>query len=244
MKKSSCLAAIIVIILLVLVSSVATDIIKTPSGELISDLIYGKEHDISLLPEYTDKPYDEINNNIPYFPPLGKDILSELDSYEYYSQHDSFGRCGIAFAVLSEDTLPTEERTDIGMIRPSGWHTVRYDDIIEGKYLYNRCHLIGYQLSGENANEKNLITGTRYFNVSGMLPLENMTENYIKKTGNHVLYRVTPVFYGNDLVCRGVIMEAKSVEDHGRGLSFNVFVHNIQPGIKIDYRTGESKASD
>ena len=137
--------------------------------------------------------------------------------------------------------MPTEERGEIGMVRPSGWHTVKYPEVIEDLFLYNRCHLIGYQLSGENANEKNLITGTRYFNVEGMLPFENEVARYVRKTGNHVLYRVTPIFEGENLVAEGVLMEAYSVEDQGRGVEFCVFVYNVQPGIEIDYATGESR---
>ena len=154
---------------------------------------------------------------------------------------DRLGRCGPATACLGRETMPTEERGPIGMIRPSGWHTVRYDDLIEDKYLYNRCHLIAYMLAGENDNERNLITGTADMNVAGMFPFELETANYILNTGNHVLYRVTPCFAGNDLVASGVLMEAYSIEDNGRGLSFNVFVFNIQPGIVIDYRTGYSR---
>ena len=158
----------------------------------------------------------------------------------HYSDLDTLGRCGAAYANICKELMPTEKRGEIGMIKPTGWHTVRYDDIISDKYLYNRCHLIGFQLAGENANEKNLATGTRYMNVDGMLPFENMIADYVKETDNHVLYRVTPIFVGDDLVCRGVEMEAYSVEDNGEGTSFHVFVYNIQPGIEIDYATGDS----
>ena len=156
---------------------------------------------------------------------------------------DELGRCGVAEACIGIDLMPTEDRGAIGQIKPSGWHTVKYD-IVDGKYLYNRCHLIGFQLTGENANEKNLITGTRYFNVEGMLPFENMVADYVKETENHVMYKVTPVYDGDNLVAKGVIMEAYSVEDKGEGISFNVFVHNVQPGIVIDYKTGESRLAD
>ena len=166
------------------------------------------------------------------------------DSFENYSQLDSLGRCGQAYAMISTETMPTEKRGSIGQIKPSGWHTVRYDDLISDKYLYNRCHLIGFQLAGENANEKNLITGTRYMNVEGMLPFEDEVADYVKETGNRVLYRVTPVYEGDDLVARGVVMEAYSVEDSGEGVSFNVFVYNVQPGIVIDYATGDSQRAD
>ena len=167
--------------------------------------------------------------------------MKKAKSYESYSKLDSLGRCGIAIACVGRDLMPTEERGSIGMIKPAGWHTVRYDDLVDGKYLYNRCHLLGYQLTGENANEKNLITGTRYLNVDGMLPYENEIADYVKSTGNHVLYRVTPIYSGKDLLARGVQMEAYSIEDNGKGVCFNVFAYNVQPGIVIDYATGDSR---
>ena len=163
------------------------------------------------------------------------------ESYEYYSELDLDGRCGIVVANLGEDLMPTEERGQIGQVKPSGWKTIKYDNV-DGKFLYNRCHLIGFQLAGENANEKNLITGTRYMNTEGMLPFENLVADYIRETGNHVLYRVTPIFEGDNLVASGVQMEAKSVEDDGEGICFNVYVYNVQPGIEIDYATGESRS--
>ena len=162
-------------------------------------------------------------------------------SFEYYSPLDSLGRCGVCFACIGRDIMPTEERGEIGPVKPTGWHTVRYDDLIADKYLYNRCHLIGYQLSGENANTRNLITGTRYLNVTGMLPFENKVANYVERTNNHVLYRVTPDFHGKELVARGVQIEALSVEDNGSGICFNVYCYNVQPGIIIDYSNGDSK---
>lgn len=184
-------------------------------------------------------PYSIVKNNNPDF------SKSELErakkSYKKFSELDSLGRCGTAIASIGKDSLPTEKRGSIGMVKPSGWHTVRYDDLISDKYLYNRCHLIAYCLSGENANEKNLITGTRYMNVSGMLPFEEKVLDYVAKTGNRVLYQVTPDFKGDNLVASGVYMKAKSVEDNGKGLSFNVYVKNQQPGIKIDYKTGDSE---
>ena len=189
-----------------------------------------------VIPQYSGTIYVEINGNIPFF--RETDITTE--AYKEYSPLDRLGRCGPATACLGRELMPTEERGEIGMIKPSGWHTVRYDDLIEDKYLYNRCHLIAYSLAGENDNELNLITGTGYMNVSGMLPFEIETAEYILDTGNHVLYRVTPCFFEDDLVAAGVLMEAYSVEDNGRGLSFNVFVFNFQPGIVIDYRTGNS----
>lgn len=193
-------------------------------------------YDISSIPAYRDKPYVIINDNKPEFDE--KDYITT--SFESYSELDILERCGIAYAIIGKDLMPTEERGSIGMIKPSGWHTVKYD-FVDGKYLYNRCHLIGYQLTGENANPKNLITCTRYMNTVGMLEFENKVANYIKETGNHVLYRVTPVFEGNNLVATGVQMEAYSIEDHGKGIEFNVFVYNVQEGIEIDYKTGESR---
>ncbi|MBR5229731.1 MAG: DNA/RNA non-specific endonuclease [Firmicutes bacterium] len=171
-------------------------------------------------------------------------MISEKSS-EKYSKLDSLGRPGIAFANIGPDLMPEEERESIGMIKPAGFQTIRYDDLVEGKYLYNRCHLIGYQLTGENANEQNLITGTRYMNVDGMLPFENQIASYTETTGNHVLYRVSPVYSGKNLVCAGLQLEALSVEDGGEGICFNVFVYNVQPGIVIDYASGASRrASD
>lgn len=192
---------------------------------------------IDEIEAYSGAPYAVIEGNRPDFPE--EDM--ERDVFEEYSPLDSLGRCGQAYAMVCREIMPTEKRTSIGQVRPSGWHTVRYDDLIADKYLYNRCHLIGYQLAGENANELNLITGTRYMNVEGMLPFEEEVADYAKSTGNHVLYRVTPVFEKDELVARGVHMEAFSIEDGGEGVCFNVFVYNVQPGIEIDYRTGESR---
>lgn len=185
--------------------------------------------------EFNGEPYVVINNNEPYF--YSSEITEK--SYESYSELDSFGRCGVAMACVGIDIMPTEKRGSIGSIKPSGWQSMKYD-FVDGKYLYNRCHLIGFQLTGENANEKNLITGTRYLNVDGMLPFENMIADYVKETENHVLYRVTPVFKGNNLLASGVLMEAYSVEDEGEGICFNVYAFNNQPGVKIDYATGLS----
>lgn len=196
--------------------------------------------DLQSIPEYTDKPYVTIDNNIPAF--TEEDYTK--NAFETYSDLDSLGRCGVAFANICKEIMPAdgEERQSISMIKPTGWKTAKYEGVVEGNYLYNRCHLIGYQLAGENANEKNLITGTRYFNVNGMLPFENMVDNYIEKNeNNHVLYRVTPIFEGNNLVANGVQMEAYSIEDEGKGVCFNVYVYNVQPGVSIDYSTGESK---
>ncbi len=186
------------------------------------------------------KAYEIVNNNIPYFTDEEK---ANTEAFANYSELDSLGRCGVAYANICKELMPTEPRGEIGSVKPSGWHTANYHEYIDGNYLYNRCHLIGYQLSGENANEKNLITGTRYLNVQGMLPFENEVSDYVKETNNHVLYRVTPVFEGNNLVASGVLMEAYSVEDSGEGVCFNVYCYNIQPNIEIDYATGESSLS-
>ena len=195
---------------------------------------------LSDVPAYSGKAYISVNGNVPYF------TAAELttQSFETYSDLDSLGRCGVTYACIGKDLMPTEERGSIGMVKPTGWHTVRYDDLVDGKYLYNRCHLIGYQLTGENANTQNLITGTRYLNIEGMLPFENMVADYIQETNNHVLYRVTPIFEGNNLLANGVLMEGYSVEDKGAGVSYCVFAYNVQPGIEIDYATGESKLAD
>ena len=189
------------------------------------------------IPEFDGKtPYVIINNNEPNFPE--EDFNS--NSFEKYSELDSLGRCGAAYANVSKDTMPTEARGEISKVKPTGWHTVKYD-CVEGKYLYNRCHLIGYQLTAENANKQNLITGTRYLNVDGMLPFENQVAEYVKQENGHVLYRVTPIFEGNNLVANGVQMEAASVEDKGEKVKFNVYAYNVQPNIKIDYSTGNSE---
>ena len=191
--------------------------------------------DIKDVPKYRGIPYVEINDNKPSFSDKDKDRVEE------YSKLDKLGRCGPAFANVGKELMPTSPRESIRDVRPSGWHTVKYDDILEDRYLYNRCHLIAFMLAGENANERNLITGTRYFNVEGMLPFEIQVADYVKSTGNHVLYRVRPIFKGNDLVARGVQMEAQSVEDGGEGISFNVYCYNVQPGIRINYKDGSSQ---
>ena len=191
------------------------------------------KYNLSNIPEYTDTIYTEINNNIPYF----EEKEHTTKAFENYSQLDNLKRCGVAYANICKEIMPTEKRGDISNVKPTGWKQAKYD----GKFLYNRCHLIGYQLAGENANELNLITGTNYFNVEGMLPFENKVAEYIEKNNNnHVLYRVTPDFKGDNKVASGVEMEAYSVEDNGRGISFNVYVYNVQPGITINYQTGES----
>lgn len=190
---------------------------------------------ISCIPEYSGEPYVVLQDNWPDFD-VG-DLTTE--AFETYSELDELGRCGVAYANICLEIMPSEPREEIGQVKPTGWHTVKYD-CVEGKYLYNRCHLIGYQLAGENANRQNLITGTRYLNVTGMLPFENIIDDYVEETENHVLYRVTPIFAGDNLVASGVQMEAFSVEDDGEGVCFNVFVYNVQPGVGIDYATGES----
>ena len=195
---------------------------------------------IDAIPPYSGSPYVEINGNVPEFTEEEK----TLDVFEHYAPLDALDRCGVAYANICPELMPTEERGEIGHIHPSGWHSVRYD-FVEGKSLYNRCHLIGFQLAGENANDQNLVTGTRYMNTKGMLPFENMIADFVKETGEHVLYRVTPIFEGDELVCRGVQMEAWSVEDEGDSICFNVFCYNVQPGVEIDYLTGDSReASD
>ena len=198
------------------------------------------------IPSYTGSPYTQINDNVPDFPL--DDYTTE--AFETYSDLDELGRCGVAYANVCQELMPTQKRGKIGQVKPSGWQTAKYDSV-DGKYLYNRCHLIGYQLTGENANEKNLITGTRYLNVDGMLPFENMVADYVKETGNHVLYRVTPIFTGDNLVADGVQMEAESVEDNGDGILFNgegvsfcVYAYNVQPGVTIDYATGDNWEDD
>ena len=188
------------------------------------------------IPDYIGNAYIELNNNIPQF--SYSDLTTK--AFEKYSELDSLGRCGVAYANIGKEIMPTEKRNKIGQIKPSGWKTVRYD-FINGKYLYNRCHLIAYQLAGENSNERNLITGTRYMNTDGMTLFENKVSKYIKETGNHVLYRVTPLFNANNLLASGVQIEALSVEDIGASICFNVFCYNVQPGVRINYATGDSE---
>lgn len=187
------------------------------------------------VPSYSGSAYVAINGNIPYF--TAEELTTS--SFESYSPLDDKGRCGMAYACVGQDIMPTEDRGSIGQVKPTGWHTVKYD-CVDGKYLYNRCHLIGYQLTGENANEENLITGTRYLNIDGMLPFENMVADYVQETNNHVLYRVTPIFEGNNLLASGVLMEGYSVEDIGDDICFCVYAYNMQPGVTIDYATGDS----
>ena len=210
------------------------------SSSSSSAAVSGAAFDLAEVPPYAGKPSVEVNGNAPYFT---ADDLAR-GAFEEYSPLDRLGRCGVAFALIGRETMPTEPRGSIGMVKPSGWHTVRYDGLVDGNYLYNRCHLIGYQLAGENANERNLITGTRAMNEIGMLDCEDRVADYVERTGNHVLYRSTPVFEGDELVARGVLLEAQSVEDGGVGLRFCVWCYNVQPGIEIDYATGESRLAE
>lgn len=230
------LAKIIITILFLMIAYYLNSILEVKTNEISNYQIEQKSFNLENIPEYTGIPYIIINNNIPNF---NKDDES-LNPVEQYGKLDNLGRCTVAVAKVGIDTMPTEERGKISNVKPTGWRTAKYD-MIEGKYLYNRCHLIGYQLTAENANKENLITGTRYMNTEGMLPFENQVAKYIKETKNHVLYRVTPIFKENNLIAKGVNMEAKSLEDNGEGVCFNVYIYNVQPGIEIDYLTGNSK---
>lgn len=231
MKKRSKL--FILILIMGVLFYCGDDIYKYAYGLINID---NNSYDIDNIPSYAGNSYVVVNDNIPNF----KEEDYTTTSFEKYGELDYLGRCTTATSNIGIDLMPTEKRGSIGMIKPTGWHTIKYDHI-DGKYLYNRCHLIGYQLTGENANKKNLITCTRSMNTKGMLQFENMVADYIKKTSNHVLYRVTPVFEGDNLLATGVQMEAYSVEDSGKGIMFNVFVYNIEDGIIIDYKTGESR---
>ena len=212
-------------------SQQATSATDNPTGEGTSAF------SLREIPAYSGTPYTEVNGNQPYF--TEEELTTQ--SFETYSELDSLGRCGVAYANVGQDLMPTEPRGEIGAVKPTGWHLVKYDNV-DGKYLYNRCHLIAYMLAAENANPQNLITGTRYLNVQGMLPFETKVCDYVKNTGNHVLYRVTPIFDGDNLLVDGVLMEAYSVEDAGEGICFCVFAYNVQPGIGIDYATGDNWA--
>ena len=200
------------------------------------DTVGDSAPELASVQEYNQDAFCVVNDNVPQF--TAKEITT--DSFEEYGDLDPLGRCTVCTASIGKDLMPTEKRGAIGMVKPTGWHTVKYEGI-DGNYLYNRCHLIGFQLTGENANTRNLITGTRYMNTEGMLPFENEVAEYVRRTKKHVMYRVTPDFRGRELVARGVQIEAYSVEDKGRGVSFNVYCYNVQPGIEIDYATGESK---
>ena len=229
-KKS--IAATVLAVITALSSGCYVDVDLNPTANNISSAAT-----LADVPEYGGFPYVEINGNAPEFAESDKD----RKAFEMYSSLDALGRCGEAYAKLGVETMPTEERKSISSVHPTAWDSVKYD-FIDGKNLYNRCHLIGFQLSGENANAENLITGTRYMNVDGMLPFENEVADYIISTGNHVLYRVTPIFDGNNLLASGVQMEAESVEDDGSGVKFNVYCYNVQPGVVIDYADGSNYA--
>ena len=240
--KSKILAGILALAIVFSLTACGNEIILNYStSSNSSSTISNSSEDISLenIPEYSGSPYVVVNNNIPYF---SNDELTTTP-FEIYSDLDSLGRCGPAYANICLDLMPTEDRESISDVTPSGWVNKSYD-FVDGKYLYNRCHLIGFQLAGENANEKNLITGTRYMNVDGMLPFENMVADYVKETENHVLYRVTPIFEENNLVVSGVLIEAESVEDNGEGVLFCVYCYNVQPGVVINYATGDNTAAE
>lgn len=234
-NKQSSIYFIVALIIFLIVGVYEGKIVFQPIEDN-SNVVNQVSYDLASIPEYSNANYVVLNNNEPNF--TESDYTT--DSFERYSELDSLGRAKVAYANIGVDLMPTEERGSIGQVKPSGWHLVKYD-IVNGKYLYNRCHLIGFQLTGENANEKNLITCTRQMNTVGMLEFENKVANYIKSTNNHVLYRVTPIYKDDNLLSSGVIMEAYSVEDSGEGIKFNVFVYNVQDGIDIDYKTGDSK---
>lgn len=225
MKKKLSLGSVIVIALLLILYFV----IPSPEAEVVAGV------SLEQIPAYSGEPFVILENNVPKF--TEEDFTTQ--SYETYGDLDAYNRCTYTVACIGRDLMPTEDRGNIGQVKPTGWVTAKYD-FVDGKYLYNRCHLIGFQLTGENANERNLITGTRYMNVDGMLPFENMVADYIKETDHHVLYRVIPVFDGDNLVASGVTMEAWSVEDNGEGICYYVYIYNVQPGVEIDYATGES----
>jgi len=239
MKKLLSLIALLLVLTLSLTSCL--DALDGIIGDLGGTGDGGSDQSYLLddIPEFDNKTaYVIINENKPFFT---EEEITDV-SFEEYSDHDKLGRCGVAIASVGEDIMPKEERGSIGSVKPSGWHSVKYD-IVDGKYLYNRCHLIGYQLTGENANRENLITGTRFLNIEGMLTFENMIADYVKETGNHVMYRVTPIYEGENLLASGVLLEALSVEDSGAGIEFCVYSYNAQPGIVIDYKTGLSALS-
>jgi len=231
---------LIIIIAIAEIYSYFTNSISQGTTESSTITYNTASFDLDNIPKYKDSPYVILNENKPQF--TKNEVSTEI--FEKYSELDEYGRCGVAFANICKQIMPKEgeKRGAINMIKPSGWKTTKYEGLVDGNYLYNRCHLIGYQLAGENANEKNLITGTRYMNVQGMLPFEDEVATYIKTNKrNHVLYRVTPIFKNNNLVASGVQMEGYSVEDEGQGVCFNVYVYNVQPGVTINYSTGESK---
>ena len=233
-KNKNLLFRIAIFVVIILGAFIYRNYIKKEIKETKVTNIVGL--DINNLPEYKGKPYVVINNNEPNFE------KSELvtKSFEKYSELDSLKRCGVDDSIIGKDLMPTSKRENISSVKPSGWKSIKYNGI-DGGSLYNRCHLIGFQLAGENANKRNLITGTRYLNTKGMLPFENMVADYVKEKNHHVRYRVTPIFVGNELVARGVQMEAISIEDNGKAVKFNVYCFNVQPNIEIDYKTGNSR---
>lgn len=246
-KEGRKVAACIIVVLLIVIYQAAQDIpVSTDVPQTLPSVLETQQDATSVVqddaelsienvPEYAGEAFVILNDNTPHFTQQEK----TTETFERYSELDVLGRCGPAYANVCKELMPTEERESISSVKPSGWVNNPYD-IVDGRYLYNRCHIIGFQLSGENANKENLITGTRYLNVEGMLPFENMVADYVRETNNHVLYRVTPVFVGEELVARGVQMEAWSVEDEGEGICFNVYCYNVQPGIAIDYMTGDN----
>lgn len=239
MKKRLSIISLILVLLLTLTACGGSltngDIFPEPDNTTTENT-QSTTTTLANIPEYSGSPYIALNDNQPQFT---SDDYTTI-AFEEYAELDYLGRCGVTFACVGVEIMPTEERGSIGQVKPTGWVTAKYD-FVDGKYLYNRCHLIGFQLTGENANTRNLITGTRYMNVDGMLPFENMIADYVKETENHVLYRVTPIFTGENLVASGVQMEAWSVEDNGEGICFNVYCYNVQPGVQIDYATGKSQ---
>ena len=237
-KKVVCIISIVLVLLLTLSGcggSLLNGDILPEIDDVTTDSTTIEVVSLDDIPEFSGSPYVAINDNQPSF--TEADYTTE--AFEEYAELDYLGRCGVTFACVGVEIMPTEKRGDIGMVKPTGWVTSKYD-FVDGRYLYNRCHLIGFQLTGENANRGNLITGTRYMNTEGMLPFENMIADYVKETENHVLYRVTPIFEGENLVANGVQMEAWSVEDDGDGICFNVYCYNVQPGVVIDYATGQN----
>lgn len=221
---------------LLLLCSLFLTACSASTGSPLDQMAQDSNYTLSSVPAFSEDPFVVVNDNEPNF---DADDQTRTDAFEEYSDLDSLGRCGVVYANVCRETMPTERRGDISSVHPSGWMQAQYD-FVDGKSLYNRCHLIGFQLTAENDNEKNLITGTRYMNTEGMLPFENMVADYVKETDNHVLYRVTPIYDGSNLVASGVEMEAYSVEDEGEGICYHVYCYNNQPGVEIDYATGES----
>ncbi len=239
MKKSIKLLSIIALILILSLALSSCDVLLDLYNRFLGEQWPASVVDLDDVPEFNGYPYVIINDGVPFF--TEDEIVTS--AYERYSDLDNLGRCGVTIACIDRSLMPTEERGSIGSVKPSGWQTIKFD-IVDGKYLYNRCHLIGFQLTGENANRQNLITGTRFMNVDGMLPFENMVADHLKEVGGHVMYRVTPIYNGTEPVARGVLMEAYSVEDSGEGVQFCVYVYNNQPGIRINYADGTAKLDD